>query len=187
MELNTRQAVLVAISLAGGQVSGKTYLQKLCFFIGVKTGLALGFSPHYYGPYSALVASEVSFLKGAGYISEVRCGSGVADSRGWEMARYDYCITPKGRDIVKGLEQTNPGDVSTLRNVVSEIKQAGDLDYVGLSIAAKTYWIVNDKHGVPATTQAVAEQASQLNWQLSTDQVSAAADFLERLSLVKKL
>ena len=102
MDVNPRQFVLLVLEAAGGEIPGKTYFQKLCFFVGVKAGnSALGYRPHYYGPYSDSVASEISFLKSAGFVSERQRGSGFPDSAGWEVTRFDYSITDDGKAVVR--------------------------------------------------------------------------------------
>ena len=60
---------------------------------------------------------------------------------------------------------------------------AGLLDYVGLSIAAKTYWMMQNR--VPLTMDKITEQAQTFQWPLSTAQAEAARAFLEKLNLAK--
>lgn len=186
MKVNRREFVLLVLDAAGGEIPGKTYFQKLCFFVGLKAGNSeLGFSPHYYGPYSDAVANEISFLKGSGFISERRLGTGVADSSGWEMTRYDYSITDEGRRAVRILKDGYPNDCAAVTLAVSEVSAAGDVDYMALSIAAKTYWIVNQNKNAPVPLHAIAEQAQHLNWKISNDQVNTAIDFLTKLHLIE--
>lgn len=188
MNINLRQFVLLVIDAAGGTVSGKTYLQKLCFFVGVKMrDASLGFRPHYYGPYSDQVSAELSFLKGAGYISEQRRGVGFADSSGWEVTRYDYEVTTEGQAAAQSLRQTHPDDSKIIQDAVRSVIAAGPLDYMALSIAAKTYWIVNESGALPISLNRIADQAASLKWKVTTDQVEAATTFLEKLNLVKKV
>jgi uncharacterized protein YwgA len=188
MDINLRQFVLLVLDAAGGKISGKTYLQKLCFFVGVKThNKDLGFRPHYYGPYSDQISAEMSFLKGAGYISELRRGSGIADQRGWEMTRYDYAITEEGRKIVESLESAHPKDTAEVKRAIDAVGAAGTLDYIALSVAAKTFWIVNEKRTSPVSLEKVVEEADALSWKILPEQVEAATEFLQKLDLVKRV
>lgn len=188
MEINLRQFLLLVIDAAGGKVTGKTYLQKLCFFVGIKLAEpSLGFRPHYYGPYSDPVASELSFLKSAGYVAEQRRGAGFADSSGWEVTRYDYSVTDEGAKAVQSLKQLHGNDAARVSSAVAAVIGAGKLDYMALSVAAKTYWIVSENRAAPVPINKITEQAESLNWKISHDQVVAASDFLEKLDLVKKV
>jgi len=188
MDMNLRQFVLLVIDAAGGAVSGKTYLQKLCFFVGVKSrNTSLGFRPHYYGPYSDQVSGELSYLKGAGYISEQRRGSGFADSSGWEVTRYDYSVTAEGRAAANGLRELFPAESKSVDSAVKAIVDSGPLDYMALSVAAKTYWILSESGAKPISLDKISDQAASLRWKITKDQVEAATTFLEKLDLVKRI
>ena len=186
MNINLRQFVLLVLDSVGETVSGKTYLQKLCFFTGLKSGNhALGFRPHYYGPYSDPISTELSFLKSAGYISEQRRGTGFADASGWEVARYDYSVTDEGRAAADRLRTIHPADSNAVNEAVKAVIEAGPLDYMALSIAAKTYWIVSENGSTPLRVTQVSDQASLLKWNISAAQIQAATTFLQKLGLVR--
>jgi uncharacterized protein len=188
MNINLRQFVLLVMDAAGGAISGKTYLQKLCFFVGVKIrDSSLGFRPHYYGPYSDQLSAELSFLKSAGYISEQRRGVGFSDSSGWEVTRYEYSVTDEGRAAAESLKASHPDDARDIEEAVKTVMGAGKLDYMALSIAAKTYWIVNESSTSPISVNKIADQASSLKWKITPEQVEAATTFLEKLDLVTRV
>lgn len=51
--MNTRDFVALTLREAGGEICGKTKLQKLLYFVGVLTDCLdeLGYRAHFYGPY----------------------------------------------------------------------------------------------------------------------------------------
>jgi hypothetical protein len=113
----------------------------------------------------------------------VRRGSGIAGSGGWEIARYDYSLTDQGREalaqIVGQLQ-----DAEGIRAAIGRVLAAGDNDYVDLSFAAKTDWILESEHGA-MTPEGIAKAATRFNWNVSGTDVQKAATFLSNLGLVQ--
>lgn len=183
MRIEVRHAVLHVVDMVGGRPNGKTYIQKMCFFVSKLLNEPMGFQAHYYGPYSDQVSAELASLTGAGLLAERRKGSGARSASGWEIARFDYSLTDEGKDAVAYLNTKFPAVSRDLRAAIQRVLDAGDLDYVGLSFAAKTRWIL-DVSGGPMTTAGVAQAAGKFNWNVEQPQVEAAASFLEKLGLV---
>jgi uncharacterized protein YwgA len=176
--------VLFVIEQVGDRANGKTYIQKLCYFVQRLKGWQLGFRAHYYGPYSDLVSSELSFLSGAGLLSETRRGSGIAGTGGWEIARFDYSLTEEGRRTVLHLSERNQADAEQLRSAIRSVLSVGNQSYIDLSFAAKTDWILQTEHG-PMTFDGIASAAGRFNWNVEGTDVQRAAHFLEGIGLVK--
>lgn len=184
MEPSVRHVVLFAIEQVGDRANGKTYVQKLCYFVHRLTGWPLGFRAHYYGPYSDLVSAELSFLSGAGVLSETRRGSGIAGAGGWEIARFDYSLTEAGRRTVNQLAERNTMEAEQIRSSIARVLATGHQSYVDLSFAAKTDWILQTEKG-PMTVDGIAGAASRFNWNVEGTDVNKAASFLEGIGLVK--
>lgn len=182
MAIETRHLVLWAIAEVEGRPNGRTYLQKMCYFVGLILGLDLGYRAHHYGPYSDLVSAEISFLVANGYAFESAKRFGVADGQGWEITRRDYELTERGREGVRWLDARHVDQARMVRAAIERVKQAGDLNYVGLSFAAKTFWILSHA-GVPTTPDRVQEKAKDFRWQVDTKDITSAAEFLQRLNL----
>ncbi|MGB2780353.1 MAG: hypothetical protein WBD63_02605, partial [Phycisphaerae bacterium] len=70
--------VLLALHAVGGEIQGKTKLQKTIYFLGVMTGHLddLGYRAHYYGPYSDDVADAVSRLRSVDFVDQSAAGCG---------------------------------------------------------------------------------------------------------------
>lgn len=50
MNIETRHLVFWVIAAVQDRPNGKTYLQKMCFFVGRLLGLELGYRAHHCGP-----------------------------------------------------------------------------------------------------------------------------------------
>jgi len=184
MEPSVRQVVLFTVEQLNGSANGKTYLQKVCYFVQRVTKWPLGFRAHYYGPYSDLVSAELSFLTGAGLLDETRRGSGIAGVGGWEIARFDYTLTEDGRRTVERLAQEDAAGVASIRAAVKRVLDVGPQSYVDLSFAAKTDWILQSERG-PMTFDGVARAATRFNWNVKGTDVKRATEFLRAIGLVE--
>lgn len=115
-------------------------------------------------------------------VYESRKGAGVADARGWEVARFDYRLSERGLEGVRWLDTRYPEEASSVRTAVRSIMAAGTLNYVGLSLAAKTFWILSGE-GRAMTFEGISEKAQQFRWNVSEDDVRNATHFLQALQL----
>jgi uncharacterized protein YwgA len=178
--------VLLVLDHSGGAISGKTLLQKRCFFLGELLGKDLHYQAHYYGPYSVEVEEGLAKLKGLGFVQERSLGFGVADNVGFEVRRYDYTLTDDGRTVVKTLKQRQPAECAEIMSILDNLKGAGDTgDYVELSIAAKTCHILSETES-PMTTSAIRTAAEDLGWDISEESINKACDFLQKLNVIKE-
>jgi uncharacterized protein YwgA len=183
MQVNPRHVVLYAVEQVGDRPNGKTYLQKLCFFVSKLLQQDLGYRAHYYGPYSDQVSGELAFLTGSGFVTENRKGSGFPGTGGWEIARFDYSLTEEGRAAVAELARRFPEEAKTVRGAIERVLEAGDQNYVELSFAAKTSWILENE-GEAMTFDAIARAAKRFHWDVKGTDAQRAADFLQKLGLV---
>jgi uncharacterized protein YwgA len=183
-EMVARDVLVLAYKSFNGDMRGKTVLQKRVYFLAVMLGIDMGFEAHYYGPYSEQVANLNSELKSLGYISESSSSWGY-DQRGFEMARHDFKLTEQGaRLAVRKAEQN--GDLwNRIQKAAVVITQAGDLDYMELSIAAKAYYVLNKLNG-KATLADIAGMLPKFGWSVSDQQLNRATDFLQKADLITK-
>jgi uncharacterized protein YwgA len=96
--------VHLVLHASGGRIQGRTKLQKVVYFAGVLTGMHehLGYRAHYYGPYSSTVTAAVDELRALGFLEQRIASGGAIDSKGFEVARYDYALTDCGDRSGKG-------------------------------------------------------------------------------------
>ena len=175
--------VLSLISGFGGQIQGRTLLQKRAYFVAQLAGVSvdLGFDAHYYGPYSAIVDNSVVRLKSLGFLGEDNVGFGII-SGGFEIKRYDYRITEDGNRILHSI--WNKDDFKRIEKACKAILEAGDPNYFVLSIAAKADYILG-KRGKAMTRSEIIKEAEKFDWNIQEQALNSAVDFLEKLGLVQ--
>ncbi len=169
-----------------GKVQGKTKLQKTVYFLGLMTDCldGLGYRPHYYGPYSEDVAEAIDWLRVIGAVDQSSAGVGTVDRSGFEIRRVDYRLSEHGKRFVETAVNRYPEVWGRLEKAAGALKKAGDLDYVALSIAAKTYFLLEENNG-QATREGLRRIASRFGWDVTPQQIEQAASYLERLGLVQ--
>lgn len=180
--MNTSQFVLSLIHASGG-VRGRTLLQKRGYFVSLLAGLAseLGYQAHYYGPYSAVLDGTLTEMKNLGFVEEGTTGFGIV-SGGFEMRRYDYSLTEDGEKVLKPFLDTK--EYALVADAVHKIRDAGDPDYMELSIAAKAYFILR-KQNKGMTSAEMLKEAEKFNWNIPEQSFGRAASFLSTLGLTK--
>jgi uncharacterized protein YwgA len=179
--MNTSQFVLSLIHAFGGRVKGRTLLQKRGYFVSLLTGLGvdLGYQAHYYGPYSAGLDGTLTHMKNLGFVEEGTTGFGVV-SGGFEMRRYDYSLTEDGERILQPFVKT--AEYAKIAQAVRKIKEAGDPDYIELSIAAKAFFILK-KQQTAMTAVQLTKEAAKFNWNIPEHSLGRAVEFLSTVGL----
>lgn len=177
--------VHISLLALGGEVQGKTTLQKKVYFLGVLTGTLdeLGYRPHFYGPYSDEVAQAIQELKTIGYVEQEVRSSGMADAAGFERCRYDYRLTEAGERVAQAKASANEPLSSKIRSIADRLKKAGNLDYMKLSIAAKTYFLLGQPGAMPSNDE-LARLAIRFGWRVKPEEVQEAAKYLGKLELL---
>ena len=183
-EVLVRDVLTLAYKAFDGEMGGKTLLQKRVYFLSVMLEIDMGYEAHYYGPYSAQVASLNAELKSLGYISESSSAWGH-DQRGFEMARYDFKLTEIGARIAGRKAEKQSELWSRVQGAASVVKGAGELDYMELSIAAKAYYVLNKLNG-KATIEDIAGMLPKFGWSVTSEQLDKATNFLAKAKLVTK-
>jgi len=181
-ETEVRDVLALAYRAFGDTMRGKTLLQKRLYFVSVILGVDLGYEPHYYGPYSEEVATANTELKSLGYLSESSSAWGV-DQRGFERARYDYALTDAGSRLADKKAQANPQIMRDIEAAAKIVNEAGNLDYMELSIAAKAYYILT-RLGRKATIQDISAMLPRFGWSVKQEELEKAATFLQKMHLV---
>lgn len=185
MNLQPRAVILLAIDAFGGRVAGKTLLQKRLYFTEIlaRESLALGFNAHFYGPYSAVINSEVSTLKLQGQVREDSSVYGFSATTGFEIRRYSYDLTDEGRKSVKWLRTNYQPDSTRVSEAAERVLDAGNLDYMELSFAAKAHWILRHSHKQLSSND-ISNEAARFGWSVQPEQVERGIAFLRKLDLV---
>jgi len=184
--MNAYDFVHLALFALGGEIKGKTKLQKTMYFLGVLTSSQkdLGYRPHFYGPYSAEVAGAIDRLRSLGFVDQSVAGIGAFDQQGFEVARYDFRLNDQGKRIAKMKSERHPDLWKKIQTAVKCMEKAKDQDYMKLSIAAKTYYMLGEKSG-PASVSELTALATKFGWAVTKDQVSEAFQFLKSAGLIQ--
>jgi uncharacterized protein YwgA len=185
--MNAYDFVHLALYALGGSIRGKTKLQKTIYFLGVLTDSLdeLGFRPHFYGPYSAEVAGAVDRLRALGFVDQDVVGGGAVDEAGFEVARYDFRLNKDGKQMAQTKAGQHPEEWKRIKNAADVLKKVGEPDYVKLSIAAKTYFMLGERKEEVTRASELVALASRFGWSVTADQIREAAHFLESLKLVR--
>jgi len=183
--MQTHEFVLLVLKALGGEIKGKTKLQKSVYFLGIMTDFLdnLGYRPHFYGPYSDEVAHAVGFLRAIGVLDQ-NVVSGPTSQAGFEVRRHDFRLNEQGKRLADAKAAQYPEVWNCLATAAKTFRTAGELDYMRLSVAAKTYFLLGQKKG--RTTEAqLSELASRFGWQVSATEILDAAGYLQKLGLVQ--
>lgn len=184
--MNTYDFVHLALHAMGGEIKGKTKFQKTVYFLGLLTEIAedLGYRPHFYGPYSSEVAGAADRLRALGFAMQTAAGGGAVDQAGFEVARYDLRLTEEGTRMAQEKAKKYPEEWVKLGKAAEVLTKANEQDYVKLSIAAKTYFMLGQRRGTARINDLVA-LAENFGWSVKPDQVRDAARFLASIGMVK--
>jgi uncharacterized protein YwgA len=177
--------VHLSLLAVGGCIRGKTKLQKTLYFLGVLTDVIddLAYRAHYYGPYSDEVSAAVSRLVSLGFVNQSVGGAAFINESGFEVSRYDYELNDQGRRIAEMKRQQNAELWGKLVDAAKKLEDAGDIDYMKLSMAAKTHFITRKKNRT--SLGELVQLAQGFGWSVTKTEIEDSARFLERLELVE--
>ena len=180
----TIDVLLLVVKEAGENgLQGRTLLQKKVYFLSELVGIDLGFSAHYYGPYSGLVAGNLASLVNHGFLDEV---TEVFDTtpprnRFGEKNRYTYFLTDDAEELWSDIENDPEfPEWKEKLDCINAHKIAHDFDR--LSIAAKVHYILNWRG--ESKIGEVERVAGEYGWDVSTEDIESVLSFLKGLGLV---
>ena len=174
--------LLVIESEEGDSLQGRTILQKKLYFLSVLLkDDSLDFGPHYYGPYSRLVAENLDILVNARFLKEVTETFPTDENIFGEIRRHTYSLTSDGEDVMG--ETENDDEYRNWKRALDTLNsQPLANDFNTLSIAAKVCFIV--KQQKRTTTEQIRHIAQEYGWNLTDSQIENVFSFLESLSLI---
>ena len=180
--LSSDDAVLAVAEGWDGEIPGRTLLQKVAYFLSVLTGSDLGFRPHYYGPYSPLIAATVNERVALGELQEtVRNSPRTFEGHDDEKRFYVYQLTARGKRAVEIHRSWNPPEFERAVEIARKIKELG-ADYMQLAFASKLHLIIRAQKEKPITVEQIRAAAEELDWPLSEEDVRQGATVLGALA-----
>ena len=173
--------LLVIGSEKDENLQGRTLIQKKLYFLSELKGVDHGFRPHYYGPYSSLVAENLDILVSARFLNEVKETFETDQNIFGEIRRHTYSLTTDGKDVMGGIEQE--AEYTAWKQKLDMLNsQPLASDFNMLSIAAKVYYIVNQQGS--ATPEQIRKVAKEFGWSIEDPDIEGVLSFLEALSLI---
>lgn len=161
---------------AAKKIQGRTAIQKLGYFTSIILRVDLGYVPHYYGPYSPLLASYLQNLVGSDYVDE--SGRQTALDR----VIYSYSMTDDGSALAKQLQDRYGAEFSIIKQIVEKCQEIAGTNVNVLSWAAKVHYILSQEKR-PITFDKAIAIADTFGWKLSESEVQSAVKLLAALSL----
>jgi len=182
--MNATDFLISLVDASDGSIQGRTLFQKRAYFVTLLADLDLDlqFDAHFYGPYSSVVDNGITNLKNLSFLQESATAYGI-DNTGFEMKRYDYRLTADGKKIAETLRGT--AEYKKIRDVIRELTEAGNLNYVQLSIAAKAFFLLRRKKSGLSKKEILCE-AQKFDWNIPPASLESAVAFLEKLGVLKR-
>lgn len=175
--------LLVVKSAGKNGLQGRTLLQKKVYFLSELMNVDLGFSAHYYGPYSGLVAGHLTSLVNHGFLKEDTEVFETIPPRNifGEMHRHTYFLTDEAEELWDNIK--NDPELQEWKRELDRIN-AHEIahDFNKLSIAAKVHYIVNWRK--KDTVAEVKQVAEEYGWNVSEEDIEGVLSFLTDLGLV---
>ena len=178
--------VLAVVEASGGEIKGRTLLQKLGYFISEIMDLDAGYEPHYYGPYSEAVASVIHSQVSRGLLEETMSLAGGFVGHDFARKLYRYKLVERGRKALEWRKE-QPGakeEFQRAKGIVGKIMKDKP-SYEVLSWAATLYLVLLQQGGSPPRGAARPLAAGNFNWQMNEDEMQAGLDLLTNVGLVK--
>lgn len=183
--MDVSDAIIAVVKVAGNNILGRTAIQKIVYFLSIFEIVDVKYRPHYYGPYSADVASSTQMLASIDFLNEkveTSKTTGYTVPENWK--RYHYSLSSEGEQFVKDLKKSNIADFNEISRIVEICRDTVNFNQEILSWAAKVNYILSKKKE-PMTYEAIISTAGSFGWDLSSEQVEMALELLQNLGLCK--
>jgi len=92
-------------------------------------------------------------------------------------------MTEEGKSIAEQKAEMNQTAWKKIETAVAQFKQAGEIDYMKMSVAAKTFFMLSSS-GNSATETELSESAKALGWSPKPQEIAESIGFLKKLGLV---
>src|SRR2546425_12404850 len=103
------ELILSVLGSSSDPIDGRTVIQKISYFSSLKIGLDMGYRPHFYGPYSPVLASLLENLVALGFVEE----KARLTFHGRTM--YSYSLIDDGFKLFEESRKREPTKFATVR------------------------------------------------------------------------
>jgi len=177
--MQAAELVLSVLGSSAKPLDGRTTIQKIVYFASIKTGADVGYTPHFYGPYSPIVAQTVENLESTGYITE------KSRLTTHDRIMYSYSLSDDGAKMVDLIQKRERNNYMKAKKVVDTCQKIVKNNINVLSWAAKVYFLLSQKESEISYDE-VVEKGKQFGWQLSSKEIDSGAKLLVVLGLARK-
>ena len=180
--MDVKHAVLATVAEEGNSgLVGRTLLQKKVYFAALLSGEDFSFKPHYYGPYSPLVADATDALVSNRFLDERVEVFPEANVFG-EIRRHTYQMTADGDRLLQSMH--NFPELKRFRDSLRRVNShLFAKDFNLLSIAAKVLTITAANEQTSA--KEIKIEANRYGWSLSDSDIGKVQGFLSSLDLAR--
>lgn len=169
---------LLTITNVVKEKATRTVIQKLCYFLKVKSILHVEFRPYYYGPYSSEIQESLSSLVGLEFIDEECVRSSYSQ---WK--KYTYTITEDGKKILKKFKNTS--EYNKIENIIEKCRENSNFNLNILAAGAKIHYIL-DREGKTMNVSQIFKKAENLGWEINDQSLGKAVSLLKVLGLARE-
>ncbi|WP_424358369.1 hypothetical protein [Methanocella sp. MCL-LM] len=180
--MDPTDAILMTIDSTGGEISGRTAIQKLIYFESLVLDINACYQPYYYGPYSGEVAGGTQSLVSLNFVKEeidYKESRKFNSSEDWK--KYSYKLSDDGKTVLQSIKEKNESNYDLIKKVVEICKRETRMDIHKLSCAAKVHYLTNNCTPAPGSLEKIQQYAECHGWQLSDDDIIEASDLIAAL------
>ncbi len=166
----------------GGEIKGRTTIQKLVY-LAQNTIPQLeipSYKPHYYGPFSSELGIALEKLVSYSFVTETKIPGTMYEG-------YIYRLTTDGQKVIDRIKNETKEEYEKIKELVDTCKVFCGLKTTPLSFASKIFYMLyaHKENHEKLTIKEAINNAKELGWNVSSDNVEQGAKLLEKLKLVK--
>ena len=177
--MQATELLLSVLGSSSAPVDGRTAIQKIAYFSSLKTGVDLGYKPHFYGPYSPVVSGMLENLVAMGFIEE------RARLTSHDRTMYSYSLTDDGIKLLEDIRSREVSKVAGIRRVVSRCGRIAGNNINVLSWTAKVYFLLSQR-GPEISYKEAEEAGKRFGWKLSRKEIDSGVRLLAGLALARR-
>ena len=174
--MHIQDVILLTVMNEQNQIlQGRPMLQKKLYFLSKLKQVDYGFRPHYYGPYSSLVAENLDILTSARFLKH-EVSSIEIDQNVFNERRIDtYSLTEDAKSVMSEI-QKEIGYSDWKRKIEDFNSNVFSSDFNVLSIAAKADYTLN-QHRITAAQ--VREFVKNCGYRINKSDLANVLSFFE--------
>ncbi len=178
--MEARHLILMIMDACGRKIESKTKIQKLAYFISIILRNDFQYSAYFYGPYSRSIENGLEELTGVGFVNESADYYGPVSTTGFEKKKYTYNITKSGDEVLRHIKTQYADEYEKIEKIARKLK---DKNYLDLSIAAKSYFILRNE-GKALGIDQIRSKAREFQWNITEKEIESAIKILKDIEFI---